>query len=214
MREACPETFDIGYACQMDPDDILQFWFGTLDAEGLADKEHVQRWWRKDPAFDREIGARFGDLHQRLMDGELAPWLDAPRSLLAHVVTLDQFSRNMFRDSARAFAADPLALAAAERGIERGDDRQLRGHERVFLYMPLMHSEDVGAQQRCLQLFTRFRDETSGALRAALDGNVNFAQRHLDIVARFGRFPHRNALLGRSSTPEELAFLEQPGSSF
>jgi uncharacterized protein (DUF924 family) len=120
----------------------------------------------------------------------------------------------MFRDSARAFAGDERALHAALAGIEQGVDRRLRFDERGFLYMPLLHSEDLATQERCVALFTAFRDEQSGALKNRVDSSLKFAEQHRDIVRRFRRFPHRNAALGRTSTAEEVEFLTRPGSSF
>ena len=137
-----------------------------------------------------------------------------PRGRLAYVIVLDQLSRNMFRNSARAFEGDEQALEAAERGIELGHDRALRGDERVFLYMPFQHAESLAVQERGVALYRAFRDETHGALREHLTENVSFAERHRDIIAQWGRFPHRNAVLGRESSAEERDFLEQPGSSF
>ena len=197
-----------------DPETVLSFWFGELDAHGRADKLHQERWWSKDPHFDSEIQRRFAALHAAALGGELQAWLDAPRSRLAYIVVLDQFSRNMFRDSARMFAADDLALATSRQGIERGHDRSLRLHERVMFYMPFMHSEQLADQERCIALFQALAQESSDLGRSLMLSHVGFAERHRDIVRKFGRFPHRNGLLGRPSTPEELEFLAGPGSSF
>jgi len=135
--------------------------------------------------------------------GELDRWRSTPLAALALIVVLDQFSRNMFRETPRAFVGDPAALAAAASVIERGFDRLLSAQERTFVYMPFEHSEDLAAQRRSLALFE------------ALDPNdMEYAKRHHEIIARFGRFPHRNAVLGRESTPEEIEFLKRPGSSF
>ena len=137
------------------------------------------------------------------MRGELERWQSTPLAALALVVVLDQFSRNMFRGTRRAFAGDPAALAAATHMLEGGFDRLLCAQERTFVYMPFEHAEDLAAQRRSLVLFE------------ALDPNdMEYARRHHDIIARFGRFPHRNAVLGRESTPEEIEFLKRPGSSF
>jgi uncharacterized protein (DUF924 family) len=195
-------------------EEVLLFWFGELREDGRAAPEKVARWFRKDPAFDAEIRARFERLHEAVAAGEREGWLATRRGRLAYVIVLDQLSRNMYRDTARAFASDPQALRAARDGIAAGDDRALAFAERDFLYMPFMHAEDVAEQDRCVELFSRFRDELSGELRAAVEHSLSFAVRHRDIVARFGRFPHRNAVLGRASTPEEQTFLQQPGSGF
>jgi uncharacterized protein (DUF924 family) len=173
-------------------DDVLAFWF--------ADPE---RWWKKDPAFDAEIRNRFLSLHNAIERDGREDWLETPRGALSYVIVLDQFSRNMFRGSARMFESDTRALAAARRALDRGFDRSLSREERMFLYMPFMHSEDIADQDRCVGLFA-----------SALQEWVRYAEQHRDIVRRFGRFPHRNALLGRQSTSEELKFLKQPGSSF
>jgi uncharacterized protein (DUF924 family) len=173
-------------------DDVLTFWF--------ADKG---RWWKKDPTFDAEIRDRFRTLHDAIERDEREDWLETPRGALAYVIVLDQFSRNMFRGSARMFASDARALAAARRALDGDIGRCLSRDERMFLYMPLMHSEDIVDQDRCVGLFA-----------SELEEWVRHAEAHRDIVRRFGRFPHRNALLGRLSTSEELEFLRQPGASF
>lgn len=198
----------------MTAEDILLFWFGQLGDDGRADEAHAARFWRKDAEFDEEIRRRFGATYDAVRRGEHDDFLESARGRLAYVIVLDQFARNMFRGSARSFEADAQALRAAREGVERGHDRQLRGEERVFLYMPFMHSESLADQERCIELFRAFRDESSGKLREALDNNVGFAIRHRDIIQQWGRFPHRNALLGRASTADELAFLQQPNSSF
>ncbi|HEU5057200.1 MAG TPA: DUF924 family protein [Kofleriaceae bacterium] len=195
-------------------DDILDFWFGPLDAEGCADTGHSARWWRKDAALDEEIRRRFGEVHRAVRARELDSWLTEPRGRLAQVIVLDQFSRNMFRGTPAAFASDPRALQIALDAIERGDHRALPLDQRTFLFMPLMHSEDLAQQDRMLGLFSELRDQAPPAVRERFAGFVKFAEMHRDIVRRFGRFPHRNAILDRPSTPEEIAFLEQPDSSF
>lgn len=196
------------------PARVLDFWLGVLDASGCAAPDVAKRWWTKNAAFDHEIRERFGPEHAAIVAGEREAWLATPRGRLAYVIVLDQFSRNMFRDTAGAFAHDAQALRAALDGIERGDDAALAFDERSFLYMPLMHSEDPRQQDRSVELFTRWRDSLSGDRRARLDASLEYARRHRDIVARFGRFPHRNRALGRTSTPEETEFLKQPGSGF
>jgi uncharacterized protein (DUF924 family) len=195
-------------------EDVLDYWFGALDASGCADAEHAKRWWSKAPQLDDEIRARFGLLHAAALSGKLASWPDTPRGALAYVVVLDQFSRNMYRDTAAMFAGDALALAAALSCIDRGLHRALRLDERSTIYMPLMHSEHLSLQERCVQLYREFADEVSNGARASLLSRVGYAERHRDIVRKFGRFPHRNPLLGRTSTPAEIEFLKGPGSSF
>jgi uncharacterized protein (DUF924 family) len=182
--------------------EVLDFWFGA--PRGTRHK----RWFEKDPAFDAEIRARFLPLYEALARGEHADWVDDPHGCLARIVVLDQFPRNMFRGAARAFATDPLALASARQAIERGYDRGLLPVERVFTYLPFEHSESMADQERACELCLPLAafPETEDVYRYALA--------HRDIIARFGRFPHRNATLGRASTPEEQEFLRQPGSSF
>ena len=196
------------------PEDVLWFWLGDLDEDGLAEAALAQRWWRKDDALDREIRAKFDSTWQAIMAGDRESWLDDPHSRLAYVMVLDQFGRNMYRGTAQAFAGDERALSAAAEGVERGHDRALHGHERGFAYMPFMHSESLPMQERSLELFVALRESGSDRARDALASNVEFARRHRDIIVRFGRFPHRNTVLDRVSTAEERAFLKEPGSSF
>jgi uncharacterized protein (DUF924 family) len=198
----------------VDPEEILRFWFGELDQLGRADQATQTRWWSKDPSLDAEIRQRFGSTHAAAARGELDAWLAAPRSRLAYIVVLDQFSRNMFRDTAGMFATDELALSAALTGIDIGLDKKLLLDERGMFYMPLMHSEELAIQERCIAAFVALANEVDGSARASMLSRVGFAERHRDIVKKFGRFPHRNALLGRASTPDELDFLSGPGSSF
>jgi uncharacterized protein (DUF924 family) len=159
------------------------------------------KWFNKDIAFDDEIRARFLKTYEAAVRGELAAWELTREGALALVIVLDQFPRNMFRGSARAFTADPLALAVAVRAIERGFDLQLPVQERAFFYLPFEHSEAMADQERCCELFRSTGD-------AEL---LKWAELHTDIIRRFGRFPHRNAVLGRVTTPEEQAFLDSGG---
>jgi uncharacterized protein (DUF924 family) len=198
----------------MEPTDVLSFWFGPLDGHGLAQDAFAQRWWRKDAAFDAEIRTSFLATWDAIMRDQREAWLDTAHGRLAYVIVLDQFSRNMYRGDASSFDGDIRALDAAREGIDRRHDRELHGHERLFLYMPFMHSELLADQDRCVALLTQFRDESEGALRGTLEYNIGFAHQHRDIIARFGRFPHRNAVLERTSSAEEILFLQTPGSSF
>ncbi len=191
----------------MSAQDVLDFWFG---APASADHGRARDvWFRKDPEFDRGISTRFGSLVEAALAGELRDWDGAPASALARILLLDQFTRNIYRDTPKAFAGDTLALAAAGAMFERGDDKSLLPVQRCFAYLPFEHAEDLGVQQRSVALFTEL-----AAAHPALQDNLDYAIRHRDVIQRFGRFPHRNAVLGRTSTPEEIAFLEQPGSSF
>jgi uncharacterized protein (DUF924 family) len=183
---------DMG-ACEVS--DVLHFWF-----EELAPAQ----WFKQDAAVDRMIAQRFCLLYEHLTASVPAQWRDRAEAILAAVIVLDQFPRNMFRGYARAFATDTKALALAEEGIARAFDRQLTRRQRNVLYLPFMHSEDPAHQARSVALFADLDDPLA----------LDFARRHQAIIERFGRFPHRNAALGRISTPEELAFLAEPGSSF
>jgi adenylate cyclase len=177
------------------PDELLAFWFGPGTSE---------RWFAKDPEFDAELERRFGALAAAAAEGRLARWADTPRGALALVLLLDQLPRNLHRGTPAAFAQDARAREATARAIGAGFDAELTPAERLFLYLPFEHSEDPADQERAVELI--------GAL-----GNpewTDYAARHRDVIARFGRFPHRNAALGRASTPEEEAFLREPGSSF
>lgn len=182
--------------------EVLQFWFG--DTPGARRKE----WFTKDPAFDADIRARFLGLHEAAAHDELGTWKDTAESALALIVLTDQFPRNMFRGEARAFATDALALATARHFIASGWDRTLSPVERMFAYLPFEHSEVLADQERSLELFAPL-----GAFEETKD-TPDYARRHWEIVKRFGRFPHRNAALGRPGTPEEIEFLKQPGSGF
>lgn len=195
-------------------DEVLVFWFGKEGLENGVDKATSERWFTKNEAFDEEIRTRFGATYEKARAGALDGWAQSARGRLALVILLDQFSRNMFRGSGRMFESDDQALALANEGIERGDDRRVGVDGRSFFYMPLMHAEDLETQERCVALFTAMRDELDGEAKANAAYSLDYAVRHRDIVKRFGHFPHRNALVGRASTPEEVEFLKQPGSSF
>lgn len=184
------------------PEGVLAFWFGGVAGDDFKSRNRV--WFGKDEALDGAIRSRFAALHADAAAGRRTAWEADPRGALALVVVLDQFPRNMFRGTPEAFATDPLALAVAKRAIDRGFDRLLRPVERLFLYLPFEHSEVLAEQERSVALVGTLGDP----------GTLDYAKRHRDIVARFGRFPHRNAILGRMSTPEEAAFLRKPESSF
>lgn len=199
--------------------EVLDFWFGELDAYGRATPEVSARWSMKDPDFDREIRERFEGLWEQIVAGEKEAWLETAEGLVAYVVVLDQLSRNMFRGTAAMYASDAQCLRVALDAIERGVDREVVFAHRNFLYMPLMHSEDVAVQERCVALYEAWRDELAddfagGEAKAEAARRVGYAVRHRDVVVRFGRYPHRNAIVGRPSTEEEVEFLKQPGSSF
>ena len=175
--------------------EVLAFWFAETQPE---------QWFKSDPAFDATVRSRFFDLHAELALRSSRELLCDARSALAAVIVFDQMSRNMFRNTPAAFASDAAALALAQHAIARGLDRGLSKSERMFLYLPFEHAEDGRAQARCVELMASLDDPEL----------TNWATAHRGIIDRFGRFPHRNAILGRTSTREELEFLEQPGSSF
>ena len=186
-------------------DEILDFWFGR---PGTATYGRVRDpWFRKDAAFDAAIRDGFGATIETALAGGFGAWT-TPRPALARILLLDQFTRNAFRGTPRAFAGDALALTLAEAAVARGDDGDLIPVERWFLYLPFAHAESVRAQERSLELFGRLRDQSG------LADPLAWAERHAKVIQLFGRFPHRNATLGRESTPEESAFLSTPGSRF
>jgi len=179
----------------MNPSNILHFWFTEL-----TPKQH----FAKDPALDETIRARFGATLEAAARCELFAWRTTPEGRLAEILVLDQFSRNVYRDTPRAFAQDALALALAQELVASGQDRSLPLAQRSFAYMPYMHSESALVHAQAVTLFSQ----------PCMEDTLRFELRHQAIIERFGRYPHRNAILGRSSTAEELAFLSEPGSSF
>lgn len=187
-------------------DKILDFWFGAPGTPAYGTVHDV--WFRKDAAFDAAIASQFGETVVRALDGTRVVDSATPRGALAHVLLLDQFTRNIYRDTAMAFAGDASALATSEAAVAAGADRELIAVERWFLYMPFEHSEAPAAQERSIELFTRLRDE------AKLSDPLVWAEKHAQVIRRFGRYPHRNAILGRTSTKAEVEFLAEPGSRF
>lgn len=196
------------------PDSVLDFWFGDDDDPAAVAEARSSLWWGKDEATDAELGRRYEPLLHAVVVGELVDWLARPHGRLAAIILADQIPRAIYRGTARAFSYDRLALEWSLAGLAAGTDRTLRPIERVFQYLPLEHAEDLGHQERSVQLFEALAAEVPEAHGELFAGYLDFARRHRDIIARFGRFPHRNAVLGRTSSAEELAFLEQPGSSF
>lgn len=179
----------------MHPADIIGFWFDEIESK---------QWFVKDLAFDQLLIERFSNIHQQASQCELFEWRNTAEGCLAEVIILDQFSRNMFRDTAQAFAFDALALALAQSAIASGFDKGLSAQQRTFLYMPFMHSESLKVHDVAMTLFSD----------NGVQANLDFEIKHRDIIERFGRYPHRNGILGRESTQEEIEFLTQPGSSF
>ena len=192
----------------MTSQEVLDFWFG---APGSLDAGKPRReWFVKQDAFDALVRVRFGATIEQALAGGLRERDDeGPQGALARILVLDQFTRNAHRDTPTAFAGDALALAAARRLVDSGADRQLPPLQRAFAYMPFEHAEDAYMQERAVELFGVLAAEQPG-----FDEMLDYAHRHRGVIARFGRFPHRNAILGRASTPEETGFLRQPGSRF
>ena len=180
---------------RLHPDTVLAFWF-----EEVTPKQ----WWTQSVEFDCQVESRFGEVNAAAARCELYGWRETANGRLAEIVVLDQFSRNIFRGQPRAFARDPLALALAQEGVAAKADLELDPAHRAFLYMPYMHSESAVIHEIAVALFSA----------PGMDGNLNFELRHKEIIDRFGRYPHRNAVLGRTSTPEEIEFLKMPGASF
>ncbi|HSM20057.1 MAG TPA: DUF924 family protein [Hyphomicrobiales bacterium] len=175
----------------IEPAEIYDFWLSA----------GPDKWFKKDPGFDREIKDRFGAIHEAAARGERDHWQEDAMGAMALVILLDQFPRNMFRDTPRAFATDAKALAVADQAVARGFDKALELPQRRFLYMPFMHAEDSAMQQRCIAL-CEASDDKEG---------LKYARIHAEIIERFGRFPHRNRVLGRETTPEEQRFLDEGG---
>lgn len=174
---------------------VLDYWFEALSP---------QDWFSKSDALDADIAQRFSDIHRAAAAGELYSWRHSSAGRLAEILVLDQFSRNLFRGSPQAFAQDGQALVLAQEAIRHGADRELSADQRAFLYMPYMHSESLAIQRASVLLYRALGREN----------NLDYAQRHFAVIDRFGRYPHRNAILGRESSDEEREFLAQPGSSF
>ena len=176
-------------------EEIIHFWF-----EEIEPAKH----WVKDLEFDELIRTRFGDVHTAATKGELYHWRETANGRLAEIIVLDQFSRNMFRGHSQSFVSDPKARNLARAGVDAGLDREMTREERVFFYLPFEHSEDLADQERAVELISALGNENY----------TQYAQAHFDLIKRFGRFPHRNEVLGRVSTAEEVAYLAQPGSGF
>lgn len=196
------------------PDAVLDFWFGPPGPARDVAARQSALWFGKSAAHDRTVAERFGATLAAAAAQQLEAWSATPRGRLALVIVLDQFPHHVFRDRPQAFATDADALALALAALEAGEDRALTPIERVFLYLPLEHAESLELQERAVSLFEVLAREAEPGERELFDGFLDYARKHRDVVARFGRFPHRNAILGRASTPEEIAFLKLPGSRF
>ena len=195
---------------------ILDFWFGDLRDGETPPSDLSKMWWASDLTIDEYIRNNFEADLIKAVEENTAEWEETPSGTLALIILLDQFSRNIYRENPRAFSQDPQALEIAARGIRKGFDKALHPVMRIFFYMPFVHSEDIGMQKRSLDLFRGLEKEfgTPPELAEMLSTCRDYAERHYAVVERFGRYPHRNRILGRQSTPEEVEFLKQPGSSF
>lgn len=198
----------------MTTEQILEFWFGACGADGSLDPSKQKMWFGDGRKYDAEIRKTFGALHERASRGELDEWAATPRGRLALIVLLDQMSRHIHRDTPHAFAQDPAAQKLALDGVNRNVDRELIPAQRAFFYIPFEHAEDIELQRLGVRCLDGLAHTVAPAVRKDYESYHSYSQRHRDIVERFGRFPHRNAILGRASTPEEIEFLKQPGSSF
>jgi uncharacterized protein (DUF924 family) len=196
------------------PESVLDFWFGPPGSALEIAGRQTRLWFAKSPENDQAVTERFSAALIAATAGRLDHWVNTPHGRLALVIVLDQFPHHIHRDRPQAFATDPQALAQSLAALAAGEDRQLAPIERVFLYLPLEHAESLGMQDRSVSLYENLAREASTDERALFDGFLDYARRHRDVVARFGRFPHRNAILGRASTPDEVEFLKQPGSRF
>lgn len=174
---------------------VIDFWFNEISPA---------QWWAKDEVFDQEVQKRFLDTHESANRGELYTWRKTAEGRLAEIIVLDQFSRNIFRDTSKAFASDPLALVLAQEAIAQQEDQNIPEDKRSFMYLPYMHSESMVIHQQAIKLYTTLGNAS----------NLEFELKHRDIIEKFGRYPHRNSILMRESSVEELAFLQQPNSSF
>lgn len=192
----------------MTPDEVLTWWFGAPahDAEKLMQK--IKRWYQGGPDLDREIAAKFGEAIEAALRGDLDAWAATPRDRLALLILLDQFTRSVYRDTPRAWSGDEKALSLATEALDRGWDRDLGPFERNFLLMPLLHAEDLAAQERVVVEMDRLHDDAPEWARMMFAMGREQTRKYRDVIARFGRFPHRNEALGRTSTPEEIEFMK------
>ena len=197
-----------------DPESVLAFWFGSPGPSVEVAGRQRTLWFGKSQANDRVVVERFAATLAAATAGELDHWAHTPRGRLALVIVLDQFPHHIFRDRPQAFATDPQALAQCLAALAADDDRHLTPIERVFLYLPLEHAESLAMQERAVSLYAQLAHGVAADEQALFNGFLDYARRHCDVVARFGRFPHRNEILGRASTPDEREFLKQPGSRF
>lgn len=193
---------------------ILDYWFGqAVDDVGCANQK-ASLWWGKSPDVDADIRERFESMLHLLVNGGNRYWLQFPESRLSAIIVLDQFSRNIYRDSSIAYSSDLLALNWCLSGIHEKLEKQLRPIEQVFFYLPLEHAEDLSLQHLCVERFQQLVEEVPSSQRETFEGFLDYAEQHAAVIEQFGRFPHRNIVLGRESTPDELTYLAQPDSGF
>jgi len=195
------------------PEEILHYWFGEQE-DGFPVEDKNSLWWSASADIDAELRSRFGGILNEARSGHLDGWKNSPRPCLALVVLLDQISRNVFRGKAAAFECDPAARAATLHGLDEGFDEGFTWSERSFFYTPLEHSEDLADQTRCVQLFEDMHASAPPAAREVIQRNVDFAIEHREIIEQFGRFPHRNEVLGRTPTPQEVEYLDSGAKRF
>jgi uncharacterized protein (DUF924 family) len=193
---------------------VLDFWFGNADSDLEILEQKSSLWWKKDADLDAEMAERFSATLDGLVAGELSGWGKKPESLLAMIVLADQFSRNIYRDTEKAFAQDELALALTLQGLETRIDLQLGKIHRIFFYMPLEHSENLSVQDRSIEMYRELYESAPEDLKVTIKGDLDYAILHREVIEKFGRYPHRNVILNRNSTDEEIEYLKQPGSGF
>jgi uncharacterized protein (DUF924 family) len=193
---------------------ILDFWFGSSPGDNEILEQKSSFWWRKDKQTDKLIEFRFAVSLNKLIAGELTEWKQSAEGLLAMIILADQFSRNIYRDNKKAFAQDELALALALEGLETRMDLSLSFAKRVFFYMPLEHSESLTMQDLSVQMFEQLCESACESVQEKLAINLDYAIKHRQVIEKFGRYPHRNVILGRESSPQEIEYLKQPGSGF
>ena len=197
------------------PGAVLDFWIGPAAEDYLAAQKRNKLWFIKSEKTDRLIQSQYEPVLQALAADQAAAWRDGgPRARLAAIIVLDQFSRNIYRGQAKAFAQDAMALSLAQDALDAGEDETLAELERSFLYLPFEHSEALEDQTRSVELFERLVQEARPAFKPICQSSLDYAYQHRDVIAQFGRFPHRNAILGRKNSPAEAIYLAQPGSGF
>ncbi|MFS2035477.1 DUF924 family protein [Polaromonas sp. CT11-55] len=209
MTESAPSSISTATSSATTPSQVLDYWLGDGIEKDWPTQDLGKRWFSGGAELDAEIHTRFGAAVDEALAGGLRDWEQPPLHRLALVILLDQFTRNIFRGTARAFAGDDRAQQLVRQAVAAGEDQQLPWAARLFLYMPLMHAESPALQDECVARFTRLVADAPEALKQRLQGNLDYAHQHRDIIKLFGRFPYRNAVLGRADTPEEQDFLQR-----